>query len=51
MHARMHAYIRAFAFGVACLLFPSAQNLEASEAVPAYEKMPTTPWSVLNYRP
>ncbi|CDJ59136.1 hypothetical protein, conserved, partial [Eimeria maxima] len=31
--------------------FLEAQTLEASEATPAYEKMPTTPWSILNYKP
>ncbi|KAL8434897.1 hypothetical protein Efla_000708 [Eimeria flavescens] len=31
--------------------FLEAQATEISEASPAFEKMATTPWSVLNYRP
>ncbi|KAL8447305.1 hypothetical protein Emed_004516 [Eimeria media] len=31
--------------------FLEAQATEASEASPAFEKMPTTPWGILNYRP
>ncbi|KAL8269941.1 hypothetical protein Esti_006129 [Eimeria stiedai] len=31
--------------------FLEAQATQASEASPAFEKMPTTPWGILNYRP
>ncbi|OEH79734.1 hypothetical protein cyc_02364 [Cyclospora cayetanensis] len=30
--------------------FLEAQALASSEAAPAFEKMPTTPWSIMNYR-